>query len=133
MPSTPAAMQWKISRMMRQWHTERALREAEEPLRRRGLFLRFAPAYPFVAAAAVLLSLIVWWGLRDDQPDTPQFADSVPSSTQQSASGQTDDSNLTDAQQLSFARTESDLEQTQQGIEMVAYLRSLTDADGVEQ
>jgi anti-sigma factor RsiW len=127
MPATPTAMQWKIARMIRQWQVDRALHEPEEPLRR-GIFLRFAPAYPFVAAAAVLLSFIVWWGLRDDPSGTGGFAE-APIVTLDSTTAPSEELASVDTQQYSYARTEADLEQAQEGIEMIAYLRSLTDAD----
>jgi anti-sigma factor RsiW len=127
MPATPTAMQWKLSRMIRQWQVDRALHEPEEPLRR-GIFLRFAPAYPFVAAAALLLSFIVWWGLRDDQSATGEFAD-APIVTQDPSTAPSEELASVDGQQYSYARTELDLEKAQEGIEMIAYLRSLTDAD----
>lgn len=83
LPASVLSAQAKVSRLMKQWNTDRLTRRrsaVETP----GVFSRLAPAYPFIAAAALFCGFIIWWGLRDDGQlppiaTTQNLIDAMPS------------------------------------------------------
>lgn len=73
LPVSLGSSQAKLSRLFKQWHTDRLARR-RDPVDTRSIFAKLAPAYPFVAAAALFCGFIVWWGLRDDGQMPPVAA-----------------------------------------------------------
>jgi anti-sigma factor RsiW len=69
----------QMSRLMKQWQVDRLARQAAPSAKRR--FRIPAWAYSAATAAAVLVAVVVWWGMKSDLPtgeprrdDTQQFA-----------------------------------------------------------
>ncbi len=56
----------QVSRLMKQWQVDRLTRRSESPVKS-GLRLPWW-AYSAASAAAVLIALLVWWGMRPDKP-----------------------------------------------------------------
>ena len=125
-PPASAATQRMLSRMFKQWAADRAMREVAETSRQRGLFARFAPAYPFVAAAALLVGFIVWWGLRDDggtqiaTTQTLTTTDLTVDGSSASTSAQTSSSET-----IIEADVDHTLDLAQEGIEELKLARSM--------
>jgi anti-sigma factor RsiW len=65
--STPVAAR-QMSRLIKQWQVDRLARQAAAPPKRK--FRLPAWAYSAATAAAVLVAVVVWWGMKSDVPSS---------------------------------------------------------------
>ncbi|HSV14790.1 MAG TPA: hypothetical protein VLI90_11055 [Tepidisphaeraceae bacterium] len=66
--STPVAAR-QMSRLIKQWQVDRLERQAAAPIKQK--FRLPAWAYSAATAAAVLVAVVVWWGMKSDVPGEP--------------------------------------------------------------
>src|SRR5580765_4655168 len=122
LPGTAAAAtERRLSRVFRQWHADQMRMQAQQPVRV-AAWRRFGWAYPWAAAAVIVIGYIVWWGTQ------PASDTSLPGGVVQNDYDNTGGYNwrppstqdvLVDAEKQSLADAEKDLE-------TVSYLRELT-------